>query len=226
MSDIALIETVRTTVQELSSLQRAGVTCLSRLRKSYHQDERLQRLARLLEEVQHEAPSAQDMFGDIRCTFCAKSARDVRVVVRAPLAAICDECIVICEGVLRGRRRRFSLRILTDSWRQVTHRDRCDTIVDKLVTIADGIVGRDDPRARLGQLLAEGGFTPWQISYLAHTLALVSAPAVASSDQTTVCSFCRRSDRETFIRAIGAVICNACVKSASLTAGREATMKA
>src|SRR5258708_1527629 len=226
MSDIALIETVRTTVQELSSLQRVGVTCLARIRKSYHQDQRLQRLARLLEEMQHEAPPAQDVFGDICCTFCAKSAGEVRVVVKTPRAAICDECIVICEGVLRGRRRRFSLRILTDSWRQVTHRGRCDTVVDKLVTIADGIVGRDDDRARLGQLLAEGDFTQWQILYLAHPLALASAPAVASSDQTTVCSFCGRSDRKTFIRAIGAVICNACVESASVTAGREATIKA
>jgi recombinational DNA repair protein (RecF pathway) len=51
-------------------------------------------------------------------------------------------------------------------------------------------------------------------------LAWASAPAIESSDRTTACSFCGRSDRETFIRAIGAVICNSCVKSASATASR------
>jgi hypothetical protein len=95
MPYIALIETVRTTMQELSSLERAGVTCLPRLRKSLHQDERLQRLAQLLEDGQHVAAPVHDMRGDIRCSFCAKSALEVRVVVRAPLAAIYDECIAI-----------------------------------------------------------------------------------------------------------------------------------
>jgi len=227
MSDTALAASVLAAVQELSLLERAGETCLPRLRQFVRHDARLQQLARLLEALQQEATASQEVSDQIRCTFCTKSAREVRVVVRAPLAAICDECVVICERVLRGRRRLWlSLRILVDSWRQVTRRARCDRVVAKLVAVADGIVGHDDDESHLGRVLAEGGLTQFEISYLAHVLSWASAPAIESSDETTLCSFCGRSDRETFISAIGAVICNVCVKSASATADRDATSNA
>ena len=42
-------------------------------------------------------PTASDSPG---CSFCGKEARDVRQLVAAPNAMICDECVRVCRDVL------------------------------------------------------------------------------------------------------------------------------
>ncbi len=36
----------------------------------------------------------------LRCSFCNKSQEDVKRLITGPAAAICDECVDICEEIL------------------------------------------------------------------------------------------------------------------------------
>ena len=38
--------------------------------------------------------------GDLRCSFCAKSQREVRKLIAGPTVYICDECIGLCNEIL------------------------------------------------------------------------------------------------------------------------------
>jgi ClpX C4-type zinc finger protein len=45
----------------------------------------------------------------MRCSFCRKSREDVARLLHGPEAAICDECVRVCEGMLaEGREEDFS----------------------------------------------------------------------------------------------------------------------
>jgi len=36
----------------------------------------------------------------LRCSFCNKSQRDVRMLIAGPSSYICDECVNICVGIV------------------------------------------------------------------------------------------------------------------------------
>ena len=42
--------------------------------------------------------------GNLRCSFCNKSQRDVRRLIAGPSVYICDECVDICLGILAHQR--------------------------------------------------------------------------------------------------------------------------
>ena len=47
---------------------------------------------------------------EMNCSFCGKSAQNVRQLVAGPGVFICDECIEICMMVVRGDQASFYLR--------------------------------------------------------------------------------------------------------------------
>jgi hypothetical protein len=225
LSDIAMTSTLRAAFEELSILESTGVSCLQRLRHSFARDARLPQLATLFEALLREPETSKAATDEVRCTFCNKNAHNVRVVVRAPLATICGECIEICEGALRERGRRW-FSWLVDSTRKPARRTRCDDLAAKLAAVAESVVGHDDSSLRLRRVLGDAALTPTQVSYLAHVLSSASTQARKASAETIVCSFCGRADRDVFVQAIGAVICDVCVASASTTARRKSRTSA
>jgi hypothetical protein len=52
-------------------------------------------------------PTKTDQHGplDLRCSFCAKSQRDVAKLVAGPNVQICDECVDICADILAEDRK-------------------------------------------------------------------------------------------------------------------------
>ena len=42
-----------------------------------------------------------------RCTSCGKGKAEVKKLVAGPLVYLCDECIVLCNDMLRSRERRL-----------------------------------------------------------------------------------------------------------------------
>jgi len=38
------------------------------------------------------------------CNFCAKSSKSVKSLIQGPSAFICNECVAVCNKVLRGTR--------------------------------------------------------------------------------------------------------------------------
>jgi len=220
-----MTSTLRSAFEELSMMENTGVSCLHRLRHSFARDPRLPQLATLFEALLRERDTSEAPTDEVRCSFCNKNAHNVRVVVRAPLATICDECIEICEAALRERGR-WWFSWLVDLTRKPACRTRCDDIAAKLAAVAESVVGHDDSSLRLRRVLGDAALTPTQVSYLAHVLLSASTQALKTSDETIVCSFCGRADRDAFIQAIGAVICDVCVASASTTARRKSRTSA
>jgi len=37
----------------------------------------------------------------LRCSFCNKSQRDVKMLIAGPKVYICDECVEVCLGIVR-----------------------------------------------------------------------------------------------------------------------------
>ena len=42
--------------------------------------------------------------GELRCSFCNKSQRDVRKLIAGPTVYICDECVDICLDIIAEER--------------------------------------------------------------------------------------------------------------------------
>lgn len=226
MSDTALAVSLLTVVQELSALESEGVTCLHHMRHFVRRNVRLQELGSLLEALVREDARSREASDATQCAFCSKNARDVHVVVRGLSAAICDECIAICEHVLRERNQRwFSWRALVSRLRAARKRAQCDRIVAGLISLAANVVGRNDGGAGLRRMLASAPLTAAQTLYLTHFILSASTADEDATEVTAVCSFCGRTDREMFVKAIEAVICNACIESASATARSDALAK-
>jgi ClpX C4-type zinc finger len=45
----------------------------------------------------HAKPS-----GSLFCSFCGKDAKSVKTLIRGPSVFICNECVSVCQKVLRG----------------------------------------------------------------------------------------------------------------------------
>jgi hypothetical protein len=58
-----------------------------------------------------------DTPADVRCSFCGKGRDDVRTVIAAPGAAICDECVDACVEVLI--RQGYGRRHFSRWWRRI-----------------------------------------------------------------------------------------------------------
>jgi ATP-dependent protease Clp ATPase subunit len=58
----------------------------------------------------------------IQCSFCGKSQHEVRTVIAGPDVFICNECVAICNKVLRhvSKPRRWLRALLgiPDRWRE------------------------------------------------------------------------------------------------------------
>ena len=41
-----------------------------------------------------------DSFGNLVCSFCGKSQREVKKLIAGPTVHICDECIELCNDII------------------------------------------------------------------------------------------------------------------------------
>ena len=57
----------------------------------------------LVNALQEHLKSSEPATELVACNFCHKSQRDVKTMVQGPTAAICNECIGICQEVLSSR---------------------------------------------------------------------------------------------------------------------------
>ena len=46
------------------------------------------------------AEEADDSPAVLRCSFCDKSAKDVRKLIAGPTVSICDECVEVCNDII------------------------------------------------------------------------------------------------------------------------------
>jgi ATP-dependent protease Clp ATPase subunit len=60
------------------------------------------------------------------CSFCGKSQHEVRKLIAGPTVFICDECIALCNKILRheSRARRWLRSLLRIPWRWSAHEGR------------------------------------------------------------------------------------------------------
>ena len=61
----------------------------------------------------------------LRCSFCNKTQDEVRKLIKAPAACICDECIELCNDILidEGGDHGVSMRdLLRMAWRTTWRR--------------------------------------------------------------------------------------------------------
>ena len=42
-----------------------------------------------------------DTFGNLVCSFCGKSQREIKKLIAGPTVHICDECIELCNDIIR-----------------------------------------------------------------------------------------------------------------------------
>jgi ATP-dependent Clp protease ATP-binding subunit ClpX len=54
----------------------------------------------MMSETESASPTIQ-----LRCSFCAKSSSDVEKVIAGPGVYICNECVGLCNDMLRSERR-------------------------------------------------------------------------------------------------------------------------
>ena len=45
-------------------------------------------------------PAAAENAETFNCSFCGKSSKELRKLIAGPGVYICDECVVLCEGIL------------------------------------------------------------------------------------------------------------------------------
>jgi ATP-dependent Clp protease ATP-binding subunit ClpX len=43
-----------------------------------------------------------DSKNSLYCSFCGKSQHEVRKLISGPTVFICDECVELCAGIIRG----------------------------------------------------------------------------------------------------------------------------
>jgi ATP-dependent protease Clp ATPase subunit len=53
----------------------------------------------------------------LHCSFCGKSADEVRQLIVGPSVYICNECVRVCVGYLTPRSKLSVLRILFAPWK-------------------------------------------------------------------------------------------------------------
>jgi ATP-dependent Clp protease ATP-binding subunit ClpX len=48
-----------------------------------------------------DTPKYGSSFGNLTCSFCGKSQREVKKLIAGPSVYICDECIDLCNDIIR-----------------------------------------------------------------------------------------------------------------------------
>ena len=51
-----------------------------------------------------------DSFGNLVCSFCGKSQREVKKLIAGPTVHICDECIELCNDIIAEEAEKEDLR--------------------------------------------------------------------------------------------------------------------
>lgn len=54
----------------------------------------------LTNALQEHLKDSEPSKGLVLCSFCQKSQRDVKTMVQGPTAAICNECVAVCEKTI------------------------------------------------------------------------------------------------------------------------------
>jgi ClpX C4-type zinc finger protein len=57
----------------------------------------------LVRGLQEHLKGSETHDGLVACSFCHKSQRDVKTMIQGPTAAICNECVSICQDTLSSR---------------------------------------------------------------------------------------------------------------------------
>jgi len=50
------------------------------------------------------------------CSFCGKSQHEIRLLISGPAAYICDECVELCNEIIREKLEEESNLLLTGDW--------------------------------------------------------------------------------------------------------------
>ena len=48
-----------------------------------------------------DTPKYGNSLGNLTCSFCGKSQREVKKLIAGPTVYICDECIDLCNDIIR-----------------------------------------------------------------------------------------------------------------------------
>ena len=52
----------------------------------------------------------------VNCSFCGKSVDQVEKIIQGPSVHICNECVVLCNGVLDDEHNDESEEVVEDVW--------------------------------------------------------------------------------------------------------------
>ena len=52
----------------------------------------------------------------LHCSFCGKSQHEIRLLISGPAAYICDECVELCNEIMREKLEQESDQLLTGDW--------------------------------------------------------------------------------------------------------------
>jgi ATP-dependent Clp protease ATP-binding subunit ClpX len=88
-----------------------------------------------------------------RCSFCGKGKDGVRRVVAGPGVFICDQCVRLCDEVLRSERQHSELSIGPDS-------EVAEVLLEELRINAAGLKQSEDQLQRAINLLKKNQ-VPW-----------------------------------------------------------------
>lgn len=81
-----------------------------------------------------------DSFGNLVCSFCGKSQREVKKLIAGPTVHICDECIALCNDIIAEEAEKEDVRVGTT---KIPKPAEIKTILD------DFVIGQDQAKKTL-----------------------------------------------------------------------------
>src|SRR4051794_22080165 len=81
-----------------------------------------------------------DSFGNLVCSFCGKSQREVKKLIAGPTVHICDECIELCNDIIAEEAEKEDLRAGST---KIPKPSEIKTVLD------DYVIGQDQAKKTL-----------------------------------------------------------------------------
>src|SRR5580700_3972795 len=76
-----------------------------------------------------------DSFGNLVCSFCGKSQREVKKLIAGPTVHICDECIELCNDIIAEEAEKEDVRTGTN---KIPKPSEIKAVLDDFVIGQDG----------------------------------------------------------------------------------------
>ena len=58
-----------------------------------------------------DTPKYGNSLGNLTCSFCGKNQREVKKLIAGPSVYICDECIDLCNDIIREEGQKAALQV-------------------------------------------------------------------------------------------------------------------